>query len=163
MNTTEHTCSSAGASEETLRDVKSRFSIVIVVAILLSTAIASLYQLLTSSPKLSDLGYLGMFIPAMYILAYASFEAAKRWMPAFYMMITRRAVLLGLALYVFPIVFIALYQNGVQLSFGMKVLLQISIWATPLAALGTLLTVLTGWAMGCKKCMACSAEATEVK
>lgn len=155
MTNTEHTCSPKGASEETLRDIKSRFSIVIVVAILLSTAIASLYQLLLNSPKLSELGYLGMFIPAMYILAYVSFEAAKRCMPEFYMTATRRVVLLGLVLYVFPIVFIALYQNGVQLTLGMKVLLQVSIWTTPVAALGTLLTVLTGWVMGCKKCVAC--------
>ncbi len=143
-----------GTPEESVRDIKSRFGLVIVVSILLSTAIASLYQLLTNSPRLANLGYLGMFIPAMYVLAYVSFEAAKRYTAACYMMYVRRMLLAGLSLYVFPIVFIALYQNGVQMNFFMNVLLHVSIWITPLVALATLVTVILGWVLGCKKCMA---------
>ena len=141
----------AGTAETSVRDIKSRFGLVIIISTLLSTAVASLYQLLTNSPRLANMGYLGMFIPAMYILAYVSFEAAKRCMDACHMMIVRRLVLVGLALYTFPVVFIALYQNGVQLNWGMKALLNVSLWATPLVAAATLLVVLFGWAMGCKR------------
>ena len=143
-----------GTPEESIRDIKSRFGLVIVVSTLLSTAVASLYQLLMNSPRLASLGYLGMFIPAMYILAYVSFEAAKRYTAPCYMMIIRRMLLVGLALYVFPIVFIALYQNGAGMNFLMNIILHVSIWLTPLVAIGTLVTVILGWILGCKKCMA---------
>lgn len=141
-----------GTPEESVRDIKSRFALVILVSTLLSTAVASLYQLLMNSPKLAGLGYLGMFIPALYILGYVCFETAKRSMSLCYLMITRRMLLAGLGLYVFPIVFIALYQNGTQMNFLMNAVLHVSIWLTPLLAFGTLATVLLGWGLGCKKC-----------
>ena len=141
----------AGTEAHSVRDIKSRFGLVVIISTLLSTAIASLYQLLTNSPRLANMGYLGMFIPAMYILAYVSFEAAKRWMDACYMVIVRRLILVGVGLYAFPVVFIALYQNGVTLNFGMKLLLNVSLWVAPLVAAATLVTVLIGWAAGCSK------------
>ena len=141
----------AGTEAHSVRDIKSRFGLVVIISTLLSTAIASLYQLLTNSPRLANMGYLGMFIPAMYLLAYVSFEAAKRWMDACYLVIVRRLILVGVGLYAFPVVFIALYQNGVGLNFGMKILLNVSLWVAPLVALATLVTVLIGWATGCSK------------
>ena len=146
----EHICLPAGTASDSVRDIKSRFGLVVIISTLLSTALASLYQLLTNSPKLAGMGYLGMFIPAMYILAYVSFEAAKRCMDATVMMVTRRMLLAGLGLYVFPVTFIALYQNGASLTFGMRFLLDVSIVFIPLVAVATLLTVLIGWGMGCK-------------
>ena len=128
--------------EEMLAQIKSRFIIIVVISVLFSTALASLYQL--TGDTSGDLVFWGTLVPAMYLIAYVLYELCNKRIATFIIDIIRFGLLLCIGVFVFPVTIISFYKTGMVLGFAMKALLYISIYGIPFLSVLFVLVVLAG-------------------
>jgi len=142
MNTSE-TCVT-GSKEGMFCQIKGRLSLLIVLSVLLSTALGSLYQLAPDGSMASNLVFLGTLIPAIYILIYVVLELFKKKMDGRCLNIVRHGLLLAVGMFIFPITLVSFYKNGMTLGAEMKTLLSLSIFGIPFIAILILIAVIVG-------------------
>lgn len=124
-----------------LENIKSRFMVVLVLSILVSSALASLYNVNSNT---SSMAYLAILTPVFFVLSFAIFEACKKGFNNLFLKIVSIELLAGIVSFVFPLTFVAFFKTIASLGFLMKAVLFIAIWGVPLVAVATLLTVLVG-------------------
>ncbi len=129
-------------------NIKNRFMIVLVLSILVSSALASLYNVNKST---SDMAYLAIMTPVFFILAYVGFEIFKRKLHDFFLRIISRELLASILSFVFPLIFVAFFKTVAALGFIMNVILYVAIWGVPLVSVITFLTVVVAGALTFKK------------
>ena len=122
-----------------MENIKSRFMVVLVLSILVSSALASLYNVNSAT---SGMAYLAILTPVFFVLSFAIFEGLKNKFNNFYLKIVSIELLCGIVSFVFPLTFVAFFKTIASLGFLMKAVLFIAIWGVPLIAVATLLTVL---------------------
>ena len=123
----------------TQESIKNRFMIVLVLSILVSSALASLYNV---NKATTDMAYLAILTPVFFILSYAIFEGCKNKLHGFFLKIISMEILAGILSFVFPLTFVAFFKSVAGLGFLMKAVLFIAIWGVPLVAIVTFLSVL---------------------
>lgn len=122
-----------------MENIKSRFMIVLVLSILVSSALASLYNVNASS---SSMAYLAIMTPVFFVLSFAVFEGCKKRLHNFFLKIISIELLCGIVSFVFPLTFVAFFKTIASLGFAMKAVLFLAIWGVPLVAVVTLLSVI---------------------
>ena len=136
---TENYNSDAGQGQSVLGNIKSRFVIVIVLSILVSSALSSLYSV---NKATTDLSYLAILTPVFFVLSYVVFEIFKgKLNPKFFKLISNE-LLTGIASFVFPLTFVAFFKTVATLGPIMNGILFIAVWGVPLVAIVTFLSIL---------------------
>ena len=130
-------------------NIKSRFVIVIILSILISSALSSIYGV-DGTP--ASLAYLAILTPVFFILSYTLFEIFKHKLTASSLNTISIELLAGITSFVFPLIFVALYKSStITLGIIMKLVLAIAVWCVPLVALITFLTILGAGLMSLQK------------
>ena len=129
-------------------NIKNRFFIVLMLSILLSSALASFYGLQKAS---SNLSFLAILTPAMFILSYGLYEILKKRINAFYLWIINIELLVSVFMFVCPLLFVSFYKNSINAGFLMNVLLYLSVYCVPLVAIVTTITMIVAPIMSNKK------------
>ena len=128
--------------------IKNRFMIVLVLSILVSSALASLYNVQNTT---SSMAYLAILTPVCFILAYVAFEVFKKHLSDFFLHIINHELLAGVLSFVFPLMFVAFFKTVASLGAIMKAILFIAIWGVPVIAMVTFLSVVIAGVVAMKK------------
>jgi hypothetical protein len=148
MTTENYMDSGASAGQSVLSNIKSRFVIVIVLSILVSSALSSLYSVDNSTVNMA---YLAILTPVFFVLGYTFFEILKSKISDSFLKVISIELLTGITSFVFPLTFVAFFKTVASLGMLMKIILNIAVWGVPLVGLLTLLTILAAGVLGAKK------------
>ena len=148
MTTENLTGSGSAGAQSVWSNIKSRFVIVIVISILVSSALSSLYSV---NKNTTDLAYLAILTPVFFILAYVFFEMFKSKLSDSYLKIISNELLIGIVSFVFPLTFVAFFKTVATIGMLLKAILFIAVWGVPLVAILTFLTILATGLMPAKK------------
>ena len=118
--------------------IKNRFMIVLILSILVSSALASLYNVQKTT---SDMAYLAILTPVFLILSLVVTEIFKNRFNGFFLNIINKVLLVAIASYVFPLMFVAFFKTVATIGMVMKAILFIAVWGVPAVALVLLLCV----------------------
>ncbi len=129
-------------------NIKNRFMIVLVLSILVSSALSSLYNVNSAT---SSMSYLAILTPVFFIIAYVLFEMLKTKISNSFLVIISRELLAGILSFIFPLIFVAFFKTVASLGFIMKAVLYVAIWGVPLVGAVTLVTVIAAGVMAYKK------------
>ena len=138
----------AGLGQYVWGNIKNRFMIVLVLSILVSSALSSLYNVSSATASMS---YLAILTPVFYIVAYVLFEMFKTKLHDYFLVVVSRELLAGILSFVFPLIFVAFFKTVATLGFLMKVVLFVAIWGVPLVSIAIFLSVLFAGLMALKK------------
>ena len=128
--------------------IKNRFLIVIVLSILVSSALSSLYNV---NKTTTDMSYLAIMTPVFFILSYVTYESFKKKLSDMFNKVIGIELLAGILSFVFPLTFVAFFKTVAALGFLMKAILFIAIWFVPLIAVVTFLSALVAGFLSYKK------------
>ncbi len=147
--TTENLMDSGSNQEQSaLSNIKSRFVIVIVLSILVSSALSSLYSVDAST---TNMAYLAILTPVFFVLAYTAFEIFKSKLQGFFVKIISIELLAGIASFVFPLTFVAFFKTVATIGILMRAILFVAIWGVPLVAIITFFSILIAGVLASKK------------
>lgn len=128
--------------------LKNRFMIVLILSILVSSALASLYSVNAST---ANMAYLAIMTPVCYVLTFALFEIGKKKLNDYFLKIVNGLLLLGIVSFVFPLTFVAFFKNVASIGVFMKMILFVAIWGVPLIAMVSLVATLLALISGVMK------------
>ena len=134
--------------EEMLAQIKTRFTIVIILSVLFSNALASLYPL--TGDASGAMAFWGTLVPAIYLAGYVLYELFNKKIASFVINMMRKVLLIGIGMFVFPVTMISFYKNGMELGFGMKTLLYLSISGIPFVSIVFVIIAIAGVVLSVK-------------